>query len=68
MLIASYCKTILLTSTDTEVQKNVKSGIEMLYNSYTAYIQRFKLFVQLFERLIFVLVKEEVLFCRVVGP
>lgn len=68
MLIASYCKTILLTSTDTEVQKNVKSGIEMLYNSYTAYIQRFKLFVQLFERLIFVLVEEEVLFCRVVGP
>ena len=44
MLIASYCKTILLTSTDTEVQKNVKSGIEMLYNSYTAYIQRFKLY------------------------
>lgn len=40
----------------------------MLYNSYTAYIQRFKLFVQLFERLIFVLVEEEVLFCRVVGP
>ncbi len=35
MLIASYCKTILLTSTDTEVQKNIKSGIEMLYNSYT---------------------------------
>ena len=68
MLIASYCKTILLPSTDTEVQKNVKSGIEMLYNSYTAYIQRFKLFVQQFERLIFVLVKEEVLFCRVVGP
>lgn len=44
MLIASYCKTILLTSTDTKVQKNVKSGIEMLYNSYTAYIQRFKLY------------------------
>ena len=44
MLIASYCKTILLTSTDTEVQKNVKSGIEMLYNSYTAYIQCFKLY------------------------
>lgn len=44
MLIASYCKTILLTSTDTEVQKNIKSGIEMLYNSYTAYIQRFKLY------------------------
>jgi|GEM_PF-5353304 len=40
----------------------------MLYNSYTAYIQRFKLFMQLFERLIFVLVEEEVLFCRVVGP
>lgn len=68
MLIASYCKTILLTSTDTEVQKNVKSGIEMLYNSYTAYIQRFKLFVQQFERLVFVLIKEEVLFCGVVGP
>lgn len=66
MLIASYCKTI--PSTDTEVQKNVKSGIEMLYNSYTAYIQRFKLFVQQFERLIFVLVEEEVLFCRVVRP
>ena len=29
------------------------------YNSYTAYIQRFKLFVWLFERLIFVLVEEE---------
>lgn len=68
MLIASYCKTILLTSTDTEVQKNGKSGIEMLYNSYTAYIQRFKLFAWLFERLVFVLVEEEVLFCRVVGP
>lgn len=68
MLIASYCKTTLLASTDTEVQKNIKSGIEMLYNSYTAYIQRFKLFVQLFERLVFVLVEEEVLFCRVVGP
>lgn len=40
----------------------------MLYNSYTAYIQRFKLFVQQFERLVFVLVEEEVLFCRVVGP
>lgn len=40
----------------------------LLYNSYTAYIQRFKLFTQLFERLIFVLVEEEVLFCRVVGP
>lgn len=68
MLIASYCKTILLTSTDTEVQKNRKSGIEMLYNSYTAYIQCFKLFAQQFERLIFVLVEEEVLFCGVVGP
>lgn len=44
MLIASYCKTILFTSTDTEVQKNGKSGIEMLYNSYTAYVQRFKLY------------------------
>ena len=31
----------------------------MLYNSYTAYIQRFKLFTQLFERLVFVLVEEE---------
>ena len=40
----------------------------LLYNSYTAYIQRFKLFVQLFELLIFVLIKEEVLFCGVVGP
>lgn len=40
----------------------------MLYNSYTAYIQRFKLFTQLFERLIFVLVEEEILFCGVVGP
>lgn len=38
------------------------------YNSYTAYIQCFKLFAQLFERLIFVLVEEEVLFCGVVGP
>ena len=28
-------------------------------NSHTAYIQRFKLFTQLFERLIFVLVEEE---------
>ena len=43
MLIASYCKTI--PSTDTEIQKNVKSGIGiLLYNFYTAYIQRFKLF------------------------
>ena len=32
----------------------------LLYNSYTAYIQRFKLFVQLFERLVFVLVEIEV--------
>lgn len=40
----------------------------LLYNSYTAYIQCFKLFVQLFERLVFVLVEEEVLFCGVVGP
>ncbi len=40
----------------------------LLYNSYTAYIQRFKLFVWLFERLVFVLVEEEVLFCGVVGP
>ena len=31
----------------------------LLYNSYTAYIQRFKLFTQLFERLVFVLVEEE---------
>ena len=30
----------------------------LLYNSYTAYIQRFKLFVQLFELLVFVLVEE----------
>ena len=30
----------------------------LLYNSYTAYIQRFKLFAQLFERLVFVLVEE----------
>ena len=30
----------------------------LLYNSYTAYIQRFELFAQLFERLIFVLVEE----------
>ena len=28
------------------------------YNFYSAYIQRFKLFVQLFERLVFVLVEE----------
>lgn len=40
----------------------------LLRNSYTAYIQRFKLFTQLFERLVFVLVEEEVLFCGVVGP
>lgn len=40
----------------------------LLYNSYTAYIQHFKLFTQLFERLVFVLVEEEVLFCGVVGP
>ena len=32
----------------------------LLYNSYTAYIQRFKLFVQLFELLVFVLVEIEV--------
>ena len=31
----------------------------LLYNSYTAYIQRSKLFVWLFERLVFVLVEEE---------
>ena len=37
-------------------------------NSYTAYIQCSKLFVWLFERLVFVLVEEEVLFCGVVGP
>ena len=30
----------------------------LLYNSYTAYIQRFKLFAQLFERLVFVLIEE----------
>ena len=30
----------------------------LLHNSYTAYIQRFELFVQLFERLVFVLVEE----------
>ena len=30
----------------------------LLYNFYTAYIQRFKLFAQLFERLVFVLVEE----------
>ena len=30
----------------------------LLHNSYTAYIQCFKLFAQLFERLVFVLVKE----------
>ncbi len=30
----------------------------LLYNSYTAYIQRSKLFVWLFERLVFVLVEE----------
>ena len=40
--------------------KRTKSGIGiLLYNSYTAYIQRFKLFAQLFERLVFVLVEEE---------
>ena len=31
----------------------------LLYNSYTAYIQCFELFAQLFERLVFVLVEEE---------
>lgn len=31
MLIASYYKTILLTSTDTEVQKNEKSGMYLCY-------------------------------------
>ena len=30
----------------------------LLHNSYTAYIQCFELFVQLFERLVFVLVEE----------
>lgn len=30
----------------------------LLYNFYTAYIQRLKLFVQLFERFVFVLVEE----------
>ena len=32
----------------------------LLYNSYTAYIQRFKLFVWLFERLVFVIIPKEV--------
>lgn len=40
----------------------------LLHNSYTAYIQRFKLLALLFELLVFVLVEEEVLFCGVVGP
>ena len=40
----------------------------LLYNSYTADIQRFKLFAWLFELLVFVLVKEEILLSRVVGP
>ena len=31
----------------------------LLHNSYTAYIQRFKLLAQLFELLVFVLVEEE---------
>ena len=31
----------------------------LLHNSYTAYIQRFKLLAQLFELLVFVLVVEE---------
>lgn len=38
------------------------------YNSHTAYIQRFKLFTQLFERLIFVLVEEEVFLTWIVRP
>ena len=33
----------------------------MLSYSYTAYIQRFKLFAQLFKRLVFVIVPEEVI-------
>lgn len=40
----------------------------LLYNSHTAYIQRFKLFTQLFERLIFVLVEEEVFLTWIVRP
>ena len=43
-----------------KVMINGKSGTEiMLYNFYTAYIQRLKLFLQLFERLIFVIIEEE---------
>ncbi len=38
------------------------------YNSHTAYIQRFKLFTQLFERLIFVLVEEEIFLTWIVRP
>ena len=37
-------------------------------NSYTAYIQRSKQFAQLFERLVFVLVEEEVFLRRVIRP
>ena len=37
-------------------------------NSYTVYIQRSKQFTQQFERLVFVLVEEEIFFCGVVGP
>ena len=40
----------------------------LLYNSYTAYIQRFKLLAQLFELLVFVLVEEKIFFCGIVGP
>ena len=39
----------------------------LLYNSYTAYIQRFKLFVQLFELLVFVLVHLKSFFRVIVG-
>lgn len=38
------------------------------YNSHTAYIQRFKLFTQLFERLVFVLVEEEIFLTWIVRP
>ena len=32
----------------------------LLYNSYTAYIQRFKLFAWLFELLVFVVIPKEI--------
>ena len=49
--------------------KDRKSDMRIFVeNSHTAYIQRFKLFTQLFERLIFVLVEEEIFFCGIVGP